>query len=506
MNTITFKIEDLDRIVEDSFKNSHLPGLAVGVLKDGDLVYSKGFGKADIKNNVPVTADTLFRMASVTKLFTAVGLMQHWEGKKFDLDDPVNQYLPKGKIVVKKGWPDVTFRHLFTHRSGIGELLKASDVFKPGFGTTVIGRKKSIPPLSSLHEKDIHPNVRADFKYAYSNIGFSVLGYLIEIFCGKSFRDYLVEKVLDPLGMVNSDFELCDKVEKHEAIGYLFRFGKHRVAKYYKNIIKPAGSLYSSVNDMARFARMLLEKGTFEGKNLLEPETLDLMWTPQYWSHDALKEQASIGLCFHVYHVNGKKIVEHGGATSGHTTAFSLIPSENIAVIVLSNLDEIFGSRVTVSIKNKLIQCILDMKEPEHLEEKYDEIMLNDIKGYYGSYDGVLTNTRVLMAAGDYKVGLRKGKPYLSSLYGGKRKGSPLYSTDDPLVYEYELGEGAALRRTSKVAFERGEDGKVSSMSIGFFKLRKNPFVNTLRFKCYTLVTVIIAILILLLMLKIPFY
>ncbi|MHA1791249.1 MAG: serine hydrolase domain-containing protein [Promethearchaeota archaeon] len=482
------KIPFIEKIVTDGFESQGLPGLAVAIIKDNELKWFKGLGKADLKRGISITPETVFRLASISKTFTTVRLMQLWEKGEFNLDDPVNRFLPNGKVIIKRGWREVTFRDLLTHRSGIGELIQKRDIFKPGFGLFITGRDKQIPPLSTLHDKNIRPEVSPGSKFAYSNIGFSFLGYLIERISGqKSFRDCIKDHVFDPLGMYHSDFIRSQVIKNKEAVGYKYSLMKKLVpSSYPNNIIMPAGNLYSSINDMMIFANCLLNLGSWAGKQILKEETVKLMWTPQYWSHDALKEESSIGLCFHLYNANGFKIVEHSGATSGFTSVFTLVPEEKMAVLVFSNLEAIFGSRTPIIIKNKILQELLGIKENNrdtHVEVRQN--ILKEIKGYYGPEPGILTNTRIWMTAGDYKVSIKDGKPFLSSFWGSKRKGVELHPTSSDFIFEYDLKPGIAIKRSAIVAFSLDKNQNVRKMHLKFHEFRKNSFFNTLRFKFY---------------------
>ena len=475
------KIASLDPVIEAQFTEKNLPGLAVGVILGGHLVYFKGLGYANIKEKVAVKKDTVFRLASISKLFTTVAIMQQWEKGVFDLDEHVNDYLPVGKLKVKPGWPAITFKHLLTHQSGIGELLRKRDILKPGFGLTVIGKNKPIPPLSSIHEKDIFPEVPAGSKYAYSNIGFSVLGYLLEQFHdGTRFRDIMVNEILDPLNMKNSDFERTARTVSKEAVGYMGFLGRFKPSLYYKNIIKPAGNLYSTMQDMSNFAAMILSGGILDGKRLLAQSTVDKMLEPHYWAHDALKMQNSIGLCFHLYHYQGIKIAEHTGGTSGFTSVLSLLPEHDLAILVFGNLDEIFSSRGTIAIRSKILQYLFGSEEEKDFDTPANPAILKKIQGYYGPYPGILTNTRIHMSHGsDFKVVVKKNSVWLHSFLPSSKSKVRLHSTSAP--YVYDSGKG-------KFVFLRDKADQVVGLAFGYYRMRKNILLNTFRCKVYTMI------------------
>jgi CubicO group peptidase (beta-lactamase class C family) len=494
MASILERIRKIDAIIEACFSNSGIPGLAVGIVHEGQLVHVKCMGTASYRTNASVGPSTAFRLASISKTFTTVGLLRLWESGKFQLDDPVNKYLPKGNILVKKGWPDVTIAHLLTHQAGIGEMMHKRDLFKAGYGLLVKGRDTPVPPLSTIHDKPFRPEVAAGTKYAYSNIGFSLLGYVIERLSGESFREYMLRHVLDPVGMAHSDFLPTERIGSDEASGYKRSFGRIVPATYYQNIIAPAGNLISSIDDMARFAAMLLAKGALPGGDrLLKAASLDKAFSPQYWASESIKDDVSLGLCFQLYRVNGVQIVEHTGATSGFTSAMSLVPSENLAVLVFSNMDEIFGARRTLEIKHQILVSLLGEEPREASGTRVDATVAASMPGYYGPLPGVLTNTRILgYYGGDFKVFGKNGRMYLSSLYGSRRKGVELIPVDGKEHFVMENPKRPAARKEHVAAII--DDGKhVTGLAIEHFTLRRNQLAKTLRLKVYVTCAFVIA-------------
>nr|MDO8111496.1 serine hydrolase domain-containing protein [Candidatus Sigynarchaeota archaeon] len=492
MTTILDRLDDLDPAIEAAFSKSPIPGLAIGILYDGKLVHEKYLGNASLKNKAPIDATTIFRLASISKTFTTIGILQLWESGKLKLDDPVNAFLPKGKVLVKKGWPEVTFLHLLTHQAGIGEVLRKRDAFKPGFGLLVSGRDTPIPRLSTIHDSNMKTEVPAGSKYSYSNIGFSLLGYIIEQLSGEPFRDYMIKHVLDPVGMTTSDFIPSDRIGTKEAAGYKQVRGRPVPAKYYQNIIMPAGNLYSNISDMARYVSVLLAGGRLPGGgSLLKPATIEMAWTPRYWAHDLLMHEASIGLCFHLYRVNGTRVVEHTGATSGFTSAMSLIPSENAAVLVLSNHDEIFATRSTLQIKHAILEHLLGKSSHGSSSSLTEPAIAKKAAGYYGPLPGLLTNIRIIAYyGGDFKVQNRDGRLFLSTFYGAKHRGVEMIPAETRGVYTITSTK-VDDAKPEHVAFIEGTDGKITGLALDFFKLRKNIFINTFRFKVYAIITLI---------------
>ncbi|MBD3186030.1 serine hydrolase [Candidatus Bathyarchaeota archaeon] len=485
MQEMNTKLQDVERIIEEEIERSKVPGMAVGIVHDGRLVYEKCHGKAKIEENQPVTPKTNFMYGSITKFLTVIAVMQQWEQGKFKLDDSVNDYLPDGKILIRKGWPPVTFKHLLTHQGGIGELRRFRDIFHHGFRLLTYD-DEPIPPMSSLHDLPIHATAPAGRKYAYSNIGVSVLGYIVEQLTGKSFRDYVLENILDPLGMDQTDLIRSERVRVEEAYGYKHKKGSYKRAKRWNNIIKPSGSLVSNLVDMTKFATMLMDRGNIRNtsEQLLSPETMELMWTPHYWSHEAIKDRKSIGLVFRLYHMNGKKVIDHTGSVNGFTAAFSVIPEDKIAIIVNGNLHEGLIKRSTKRIRNRLLKLFTGLRNDFNEEHKPDKKYWKEITGHYVGYPGWLSNTRLVAEGIEFEVYQDSGELAYRSLTRVMKRGIKLYPTEDPLVYvSLPKDEAESLFFTNRLAFKLGDDGKVKEMGKDFFKLRKVPYYKTIEFR-----------------------
>lgn len=482
MSIIQSKLDAIQRIIHEEFSQRTIPGLAVGIVENNQLVFGQGYGYANVEAQQPVTTNTVFKLGSISKLFTCIGLLQQWEQGKFNLEDPVNDYLPRGKIITKKGWPRVTFLHLFTHTAGIGELRRFTDIFRKGFRLLTYG-ETPVPPLNSFHDLHLYPSAPAGLKYAYSNIGGSLLGYLIEIFSGEPFCDYMERHILDPLKMNQSGFVRSEKIRAIEAQGYKLKKGKLHHAKYWNNIISPSGGLYSNLEDISKFAICLLNESTYSGGRLLKPETLEMAWTPHYWSHDCFKKIYSIGLLFRIYNANGKRFLGHTGGTSGFTATFNLFPANNLAFVCFCNLSELLHDRITLRIRNRLFKLITEIPNTFQPTLQPDKSYWSKIKGNYGSYPGFLSNTRILVDGIEFKIREYDNQLVFSSLIGACRKGIPLYPTTDPLVYEYPLDDGADYYHSMKIGFTCNDQGTIRELGKDYHKLRKIHLFQTFLFK-----------------------
>jgi CubicO group peptidase (beta-lactamase class C family) len=496
------KIQTIDKILLKEFEKRKIPGCSIGIFQNQTLIYYRGFGVANLDKNSPVTKNTIFRLASVTKIFTTLGIMQLLEqGKIRSLDDPVNDYIKKGKVIPKESnWPEITFRHLLTHTSGIGELPKISYVFRrplKGFGMAVKGKDVKVPRLGELHNEDVKVTIEPGKKYAYCNFGFSLLGYLTEVISGIQWEEYIRKNIFEPLEMEHSEMWRSDRVKNHEAQGYIIRGGKPKPVEYWQNIISPAGSLYSCVEDMAKFAKMIYQDGKYDKGYIITPKSFELMKTPEFFTHEIFREIDSVGLCFHLGTIQNKRIIEHSGATWGFTSAFTLIPEEKLAICVFSNVDEIFSSQGTAFLKNLILQNLLEETEEQDIEEVPTSIdKLIRFKGYYGPVPGILTNTRYYQTGGDLKIEIRNGALWFSRFYGPSRKGKRLFPTEDPLIFKYKTRAGGALNTINQVAFNEGKNGEILELNVAKFRFRKNSFGNSFRFWCYWMCSMLVTMIV----------
>ncbi|MBL8270912.1 serine hydrolase domain-containing protein, partial [Steroidobacter sp.] len=235
------RFEGAREAIRRHMQEKQVPGLAVAVWQDGKILWQQGFGWADVENRVAATEHTMFCLASVSKSLTAIGLMTLVEAGKVDLDKPANDYLGPDQIKSWIGDADAaTVRRLANHTAG---FTGSSQFF---YGEEL----KQLPPISQNIARYGFLGTPAGERFAYSNIGYGVLGQLIERVSGKSYGDYMRQNVFLPLGMTHSSLNLAPGLEKHQAVRYDF----DRVPlPFYESAEPASASLYSSAHDLARF-------------------------------------------------------------------------------------------------------------------------------------------------------------------------------------------------------------------------------------------------------------
>jgi CubicO group peptidase (beta-lactamase class C family) len=258
-------------------------GLAVAVIADGDLAWFHGHGLADVAAKTPITEDTVFRIASITKTFTAIAVMQLWEQGLVDLDAPANDYLRTFRLVpARPNLSPATVRHLLTHTAGVGYWRRLSDLLQPGVGSGDRAGRSGAPPLARYYRRGLPVEIEPGTKWAYSNHGFAALGQIVEDVSGQPLDRYLRDRIFDPLGMEHTDLLRSDRVRPHLATGYVLRSrGLKPVAD--REVPTPGGGgMYSSTADIARYVDALLRIAANESGSVLKPESLRTMFRPHF--------------------------------------------------------------------------------------------------------------------------------------------------------------------------------------------------------------------------------
>lgn len=477
----------LDELIIEKFNKMAPAGLAVGVVYDGQLVYAKGFGMADIDKKIPVTPDTIFRIGSISKTFTTIGLMQLAEQGKFSLDDPINPYLKTYKVLHDDpNAPPVTFRHLLTHTSGIGETRSILDALITVTGKLEIAAKPDEPvvPLGEFYHGLLRPEVLPGLKWAYANHAYATAGQLIEDISGEKFEQYMIDHVLDPLGMKNSDYLLSERVRDQFAQGYNFKKGKFEKVPYQRVVIGAAGSIFSSINQMARYAGMLMNGGELDGARLLKKDTLDAMMTPQLHTDPRVYD---IGLTFWLEQYGKHRVIEHGGGWPGFISSFRVAPDDKLGVIVFTNTMNMVSAVLGEAIMRKL----LDAPEPADLippkgvlQEPHRWAELTD---FYGPLPGFLTNARHWLSfGGELEVFVNKQNQLaVRALVGPFSKGVPIYRTDpaDPYYYQGLVKDGPAEGTEVKIVFGLNAEGNVNRLFFGQNDFYRRPYKESVKLK-----------------------
>ncbi|HEX9057704.1 MAG TPA: serine hydrolase domain-containing protein [Ktedonobacterales bacterium] len=308
-------------------------GLAVGVVRDGRLVFFHGHGFANIVSRTPITADTVFRIGSITKTVTAIAVMQLWEQGRIDLDAPANDYLRAYHLIpAKASFRPATVRHLLTHTAGIPQVLRPSDWLRPVRGEVyTVGQA---PPLAEYYHGGLRVIVEPGTIFAYTDHGFATLGQIVEDVSGVSLDRYFREHVFAPLGMDDSDLLRSERIQSRLATGY--SLGSHGVKAVTNTelVTAAAGSIYSTPRDMARYLAALLGGGANEHGRVLEPATMAMMFAPHFQTDPRV---AGMGLGFFRADVGGHPAVWHEGMLPAFDSQIWLAPDDGVGVMAFTN-------------------------------------------------------------------------------------------------------------------------------------------------------------------------
>ena len=339
----------LDAFVRREMADKKLPGVSVALVDGQQIVWQQGYGFSDPKAKTPITADTVFRVGSVSKLFTDIAVMRLVEQGKLDLDAPVSNYLPDFKPRNSFNKP-ITLRELMSHRAGlvreppVGNYFDSSD---PTLAETV----KSLNQTALVYA----PETRTK----YSNAGIATVGYVLEKTQKLAFADYLERALLEPLGMKNSSFKPTAEIKKNLAKAQMWTvFGKTFDAPVFELGIAPAGSMFTTTGDLASFASALFAADNNAPNAILKKETLEEMWKPQFAAPD---QKSGFGLGFALSDLNGHRQVGHGGAIYGFSTQLSILPDDRLGVVVVATED--FSNGVTKRIADAALQAMLAERE-----------------------------------------------------------------------------------------------------------------------------------------------
>ncbi len=326
INAQTLTSTQIDDLVNETIKTFDVPGIAVAIIKDGKTVHLKGYGVRSLDSKIPMDEKTLFGIASNSKAFTAAALAMLKEEGKLDWDDKVVDYIPEFRLYNSYVTEDFRIRDLLCHRSGMG--LGSGDLMIWPDGTDFT-RMDVINNLK--HLKQVSP---FRTKYDYDNLLFIVAGEIVGKVSGLGWEKFIEEKIMKPLemGKSASSFKRLDDIS-NVIDPHAFVEGKVQVVSRTTNeLMNAAGGIYSSVEEMAKWANYLLES----------PKLVYELWTPQtiipvrnpghYNTHFA-----AYGLGFRLADEKGYKVVSHTGGLAGMVTKMTLIPEINLAIIVFTN-------------------------------------------------------------------------------------------------------------------------------------------------------------------------
>ncbi len=341
-----------DQFIQKVLQAYDLPGLAVGIVLNDQVVYAKGFGVQNTITKEPVTPISLFSIASISKTFVTAAIMQLIAQGKCALDMPLKACLPYFKLADATA-DRITIRQMLTHVSGLPDIEDYT-WDPPEFDDGAL--KRFVCSLKN-EKLDFDPGER----FYYNNTAFDILGQVIAETSGEYFEDYIEQHILIPCGMERSTF-LLEKVDRAlKTTPYLsLPFVEPSPLYPYTRSQAPCGSLHSNVLELANWAMIHLNKGELRGVRLLKPSDYDLLWRPS-GIVDESEPDYEVGLCWFISQYKGEKVISHSGGDIGFTTNLALLPEKSAGVVALSNT---YPAPVDV-ITHAILDLILGYEPPD---------------------------------------------------------------------------------------------------------------------------------------------
>ncbi len=435
--------QEIAELVDAEMERWEVPGLALGVLHDGRSE-AWGFGVTSIETRQPVTADTLFQIGSISKLFTATLAMQLVEAEKLDLDAPVSAYLPELRLADAAAQGSVSLRHLLTHTAGFyGDRF---DDF--GLGDDALA--KAVATFDQLRQYTAPGEL-----WSYCNTGFQLAGRLVEQLSGQTFETAARERLFAPLGLERCTYFAHEAIIYPAAIGHVKPSGQeNQIARPYPipRTMNAAGGIIGTVGDLLRFAAFhmgLLGQG--EANGVLRPATVQAMQQPQVEAALA----AHWGLGWQMDAIDGVAVIGHGGATNGFQARLAFVPERGFALAILTNSGQ--GSAAYRPLEEALLERYLGLhkQEPPAIT-----LPAEVLARYAGAYARPLSRFMLTPENGGLRVEMMARNPF-----SGAETALPAYHAEPIGERKFRITGGALAGSTFD--FILRPDGAVRFLRFG---------------------------------------
>ncbi|MDD4666052.1 MAG: serine hydrolase [Clostridia bacterium] len=479
-----------DNTMKSKLEKYHIPNATVSVVKDGEIIYKKGFGLADIENNIPVDPDnTLFRIGSTSKLITWTAVMQLVEAGKLDLNTDINTYLdfeipPQlEKPLQKTTTGPITMTHLMTHTPGFEDhpdmLFRLSE--------------DELLPLNEYIKNNLPARIfPAGEVAAYSNYGTALAGYIVERLSGQPFSDYVEKNIFRPLNMNNSTYRQPPTLNSPARIAKPYRFinGSYTEAGFEYIMLEPAGVMSSTASDMASFMIAHLSDGAYSGGRILKEETLKEMHKPHF-TYDPTLGGMTLGFMEGVF--NDKEVLFHGGSTMLYNAGLYLVPEVNTGIFISYS----GGNHL---LHAEIFQDFMDFYYPIKAQIKGmpGEGSRERAKKFIGEYQmnrkSVTTDEKIagILAGGIINVAIGEDGYLLVTNCGETNQ----FVEIEPGVYQ-NLREGRtqdAFGPFHKIIFKTDPMGRIMLTTDGPMTYSKAPFYSTFNFTALAAIIIILIV------------
>ncbi|MBS3787620.1 serine hydrolase [Candidatus Bipolaricaulota bacterium] len=382
--------QKLENFIFDKMSETNLPGVSLRLIKDGEVLISKGFGFRNIEDGLSSTDNTLYGIGSITKSFTAISIMQLKERGELDTEDPVKKYLPLE--IEPKGEP-IRIKHLLTHSSGIPALAYAESSIR-----RTVGAGENWTPISDVEDMMNFVSGAGDWvhskpgaRWFYLNEGYVLLGAIIAKCSGSRYEEFVKENILSPLGMDKTFFDL-EKIKCNEdaAVPYvLTKDGDQIPSKYTSGAISADGALISNVVDLSYYLQMYLNKGKLDGNRIVTKESLREM---ESYRVPTPSIEGPFGKSTYGYGLRitedffGHQLIGHGGSVLVSTGYVGFIPEENTGISILAN-----GSGYPLSHLGMYGLALVLGRNREECPFIHRELALKELEGVYETYHGTMS-------------------------------------------------------------------------------------------------------------------
>jgi CubicO group peptidase (beta-lactamase class C family) len=435
----------MDGLVETHLRDKHIAGATVCVVKDGKILLAKGYGFSDVKKQTPVLAnETLFRIGSISKMFTWTSVMQLVQQGKLDLNADINRYLKDFQLPATYNEP-ITLKHLMTH--------------SPGFEDLVIGLfakdSTKMKRLGEILSREIPARVRpAGETASYSNHGTGMAAYIVEQVSGMNWLDYVEKNITTPLAMTSTTFRqpVPFRLKRSLSKGYTFSNGEF-VEKPFEYVpLAPVGAASTTAVDMANFMRAHLQLGAFEGVQILDSATSKLMQSEAF-RHSPTVNPMRYG--FMDMSQNGEEVIGHGGDTFWFHSNMALLPGHKTGLFISFNSEKGGGTYMEV------LEAFMDRYFPEKNPLRpIISIPSEDLQKFAGEYRAnrfaYHDFTKVISWFGRAQITVA-GKTKLKSTFGEQ---VDYWVPIDKLTFRKE-------HTSDVIEFKAGSDGKIQTLFIG---------------------------------------
>lgn len=480
----------LDRFFAEYMPAEHIPGAVFVLVKDGKIFFSKGYGYADLEKQIPVIPEkTVFRVGSISKLFTTTAVMQLAERGKLNLNNDVNNYLDRFQLEDNYPQP-VTVANLLTHTGGIDE----------NFIGIAARSQAEIAPLGDYLAK--HPPYRAlppGEVLRYSNLGFALAGYLVEAVSHVPFVQYIDQNILQPLGMRHSSFQLLPQLVADMAVGYRYKQGSYQPLPIVYTNDMPSGALSATATDIARFAIAHLQNGRFGNTRILQEATAQEMQHQHFTHHPQLSGQA---YGFSERFQNELRAIEHEGHLAGFKSRLLLLPDQKVGFFSASNNDK-------SKLHDELIRQFLDRYYPVlenpnlkidagtrgHRDadtDSFSSFVVNASSSASNRFTGTYRYVRYPRQSIDKLAALLPGTSLFSSKLqvtvngdGTLALGDNHFAEMEPMLFQQVSGSSVTFRGNTflRAAFRENVRGRITYLFLGKYAFEKLAWYENTTFQ-----------------------